>query len=60
MSANMIPERYRQYEPVVHVAAANFAAVPGDKAATLKKMEATIREAASQGCLLYTSDAADE
>lgn len=48
-SSSLIPERYRQYEPVIHVAAANFAAVLGDKAATLKKMEATIREAASQG-----------
>lgn len=45
----MIPERYAGYDKVVTVAAANFAAVPGNKAATLAKMEANIREAASQG-----------
>lgn len=45
----MIPERYARYDKVVTVAAANFAAVPGNKAATLAKMEANIREAASQG-----------
>lgn len=45
----MIPERYASYDPVVTVAATNFAAVPGDKNATLDKMEAYIRDAASQG-----------
>ena len=45
----MIPERYARYEKVVTVAAVNFSAVPGDKAATLAKVEASIREAASQG-----------
>jgi len=45
----MIPERYANYDKIVTVAATNFAAVPGDKAATLDKMEANIREAASQG-----------
>lgn len=45
----MIPERYASYEKTVTLAAANFTAVTGDPAATLKKMEANIREAASQG-----------
>ncbi len=45
----MIPERYASYEKTVTLGAANFASVTGDKAATLEKIEATIREAASQG-----------
>lgn len=45
----MIPERYAPYEKVVTVGAVNFAGVPGDKAATLAKIEANVREAASQG-----------
>lgn len=45
----MIPERYARYEKTVTVAAANFAAVPGDKAATRAKIETNVREAAHQG-----------
>jgi predicted amidohydrolase len=45
----MIPERYASYEKTVTLGAANFTCVPGDKAANLAKIEATIREAASQG-----------
>jgi predicted amidohydrolase len=45
----MIPERYRAYEQTVTLAAVNFSAVTGNKAATLEKIEANIREAASQG-----------
>jgi predicted amidohydrolase len=45
----MIPERYAPYEKHVTLGAVNFTAVPGDKAATLEKMEANIREAAAQG-----------
>lgn len=37
------------YRDLVTVGCANFAPVWGDKAATLEKMEATIREAAAQG-----------
>jgi len=45
----MIPERYAAYEKVVSLGAVNFASIPGDKEATLKKIEATVREAAAQG-----------
>lgn len=45
----MIPERYASYEKTVTLGAANFASIAGDKAATLEKIEATVREAASQG-----------
>jgi len=45
----MIPERYASYEKVVTVGAANFQSVPGDKQANLAKIEANVREAASQG-----------
>ena len=45
----MIPERYASYEKVVTVGAANFTPIPGDKAANLAKIEANLREAASQG-----------
>jgi predicted amidohydrolase len=45
----MIPERYAGYEKVVTLGAVNFATVPGDKAATLAKIEANVREAAAQG-----------
>jgi predicted amidohydrolase len=45
----MIPERYRAYEQTVTLGAVNFSAVTGDPAATLEKMEAIVREAASQG-----------
>jgi predicted amidohydrolase len=45
----MIPERYASYEKVVTVGAANFASVAGDKAASLAKIEANVREAAAQG-----------
>lgn len=34
---------------IITVGCANFAPVPGDKAATLDKIEATVREAAAQG-----------
>ena len=45
----MIPERYARYEKVVTVGAVNFRSAPGDKAANLEKIEANVREAASQG-----------
>ncbi len=45
----MIPERYASYEKVVTVGAVNFRSAPGDKAANLEKIEANVREAASQG-----------
>ncbi len=45
----MIPERYASYEKVVTVGAVNFASAAGDKAANLAKIEANMREAASQG-----------
>ena len=45
----MIPERYAAYEKTVTLGAVNFASVTGDKAATLEKIETTVREAASQG-----------
>ena len=45
----MIPERYASYEKVVTLGAVNFASVNGDKQATLRKIEANVREAASQG-----------
>jgi predicted amidohydrolase len=45
----MIPERYASYEKVVTLGAVNFAAIRGDKAATLAKIEANVREAAAQG-----------
>jgi predicted amidohydrolase len=45
----MIPERYASYEKTVTVGAVNFTSIPGDKAATLAKLEGNIREAASQG-----------
>jgi predicted amidohydrolase len=45
----MIPERYARYEKVVTVGAVNFQSAPGDKAANLEKIEANVREAASQG-----------
>lgn len=45
----MIPERYAAYEQIVTLGAVNFAHVAGDKEATLQKIEATVREAASQG-----------
>ena len=43
----MIPERYASYEKVVTLGAVNFAAIRGDKAATLAKIEANVREAAA-------------
>ena len=45
----MIPERYASYEKVVTVGAVNFTPVRGDKPANLAKIEANLREAASQG-----------
>jgi N-carbamoylputrescine amidase len=45
----VIPERYASYEKVVTLGAVNFATVPGDKEATLEKIEANVREAAAQG-----------
>ena len=45
----MIPERYASYEKVVTLGAVNFTVIPGDKEATLAKIEANVREAASQG-----------
>ncbi len=45
----MIPERYASYEKTVTLGAVNFASVTGDKAASLEKIESTVREAASQG-----------
>ena len=45
----MIPERYASYDDTVHVGVANFRPTPGDKAANLAKIEANLREAASQG-----------
>ncbi len=45
----MIPERYSSYEKVVTVGAVNFTSIPGDKEATLAKIEANVREAAAQG-----------
>ncbi len=45
----MIPERYASYEKVVTVGAVNFASIAGDKQACLEKIEANVREAASQG-----------
>jgi len=45
----MIPERYADYERFVTVGAVNFASVAGDKEACLAKIEANVREAASQG-----------
>ena len=45
----MIPERYASYEKTVTVGAVNFAAIHGDKAATLDKIAANVREAAAQG-----------
>lgn len=45
----MIPERYARYETVATLGAVNFASVHGDKTATLAKIEANMREAASQG-----------
>ncbi len=45
----MIPERYAAYEKVITVGAVNFTSIPGDKAATLAKIEANVREAAAQG-----------
>jgi predicted amidohydrolase len=45
----MIPERYASYEKVVTLGAVNFQAIRGDKPGTLEKIEANVREAASQG-----------
>lgn len=45
----MIPAEYAQYEKVVTLGAVNFTTIEGDKEATLAKIEATLREAASQG-----------
>ena len=45
----MIPERYANYEKVVTIGAVNFTPVPGDTVANLEKIEANLREAASQG-----------
>ena len=45
----MISQGYASYDKFVTVAATNFAAVLDDKAATLDKMEANIREAVAQG-----------
>ena len=45
----MIPERYASYETVVTLGVVNFATIRGDKEATLQKIEANMREAASQG-----------
>lgn len=45
----MIPEAYAKYEKIVTLGAVNFASVPGDKEATLAKIEANLREAAAQG-----------
>ncbi len=45
----MIPERYAAYEKVVTIGAVNFTSIQGDKAANLAKIEANLREAASQG-----------
>jgi predicted amidohydrolase len=45
----VIPERYARYEKSVSIGAVNFTSVPGDKEANLAKIEANVREAASQG-----------
>ena len=45
----MIPERYATYEKVVTLAACNMAVADGDKEANLARIEANLREAASQG-----------
>ena len=45
----MIPERYASFASTVHVGAVNFTSTPGDKPGTLAKIEANVREAASQG-----------
>jgi len=45
----MIPERYATYEKTVTLAACNMGVVNGDKQANLAKIEANLREAASQG-----------
>ena len=45
----MIPERYASYQKIVTLGAVNFTTIHGDKPATLAKIEANIREAASQG-----------
>ena len=45
----MIPERYASYEKTVTVGVAQFTPTPGDTAANLAKIEANLREAASQG-----------
>ena len=45
----MIPERYATYEKTVTLAACNMGVVNGDKEANLAKIEANLREAASQG-----------
>ena len=46
--AEMISQGYANYDKFVTVAAINFASVLDDKAATLDKMEANIREAVAQ------------
>ncbi len=45
----MIPEKYANYEKTVTLGAVNFTCRPGDKAANLAKIEASMREAAAQG-----------
>ncbi|MFH1002692.1 MAG: carbon-nitrogen hydrolase family protein [Chloroflexota bacterium] len=45
----MIPEEYRQYQPVVTVSCVNYNAVWGDKAANLAKIKANIEAAAAFG-----------
>lgn len=45
----MIPERYAGYEKVVTLGAVNLAVSDGDKQANLERIEAHLREAASQG-----------
>lgn len=48
----MLPARYEKYEKAIALACVNFESVPGDKAATLAKLEADVVEAAAQGCNL--------
>ena len=45
----MIPERYASFEKTVTLGACNMGVVNGDKEANLAKIEANLREAASQG-----------
>ena len=45
----MIPERYAGYERTVSIGVVNFTPSPGDKSSNLAKIEANVREAASQG-----------